>query len=187
MATPLRLFIAWPLDDAIRRALGRMVAPLRNRLPAASWPRPESIHLTFAFLGDTRPENVASISAALDGCANENAIEVRAGGVGVFPDERRPRVAWIGVEPAEPVVALAKRVRTAVIGAGVSFDPKPFRPHLTIARIKSPWRASDVASLREAFNGWTSPAASLDRVTLYESRLSPSGAIHTEVHSVIFT
>lgn len=180
----LRLFIGWPVDDAIRRELARITAPLRHRLPAASWPRPESIHLTFAFLGDTPAERVGAISAAIGRCATVEAIEVRAGVVGVFPDERRPRVAWIGLEPHDRVMALGNAVRAALTEAGASFDAKPFRPHLTLARVKDAWRASDVATLRDAFRGWSSPAVPLGRIVLYESRLGAGGAVHTELHSV---
>ncbi len=180
----LRLFVAWPLDDAIRRELARITGPLRDGMPAASWPRAESIHLTFAFLGDTPADRVAAISGALDACAEAGAIEVRGGDIGVFPDERRPRVAWIGLEPRERVTALADRVRGSLARGGVGFDGKPFRPHLTLARVKAPWRASDVARLRDAFRGWSSPAAMLGRIVLYESRLGPGGAVHTELHAV---
>ncbi|HEY0789229.1 MAG TPA: RNA 2',3'-cyclic phosphodiesterase [Thermoanaerobaculia bacterium] len=180
----LRLFIAWPLDDAIRRELARITGALRPRMPAASWPRPESIHLTFAFLGDTPAERVDAIARSLDSCADARAIDVRGGEVGLFPDERRPRVAWIGLEPHDTVSALAGRLRAALADAGIAFDPKPFRPHLTVARVKAPWRASDVAALRDAFRGWSSPAARLDRVVLYESRLDAGGAVHTELHAL---
>lgn len=180
----LRLFVAWPLSESIRRDLARITEPLHAKLPAATWQRPDSTHLTFAFLGDTPPERVDAISAALDACGNANAVDVRAGDVGVFPDERRPRVAWIGVEPRASVTALADLVRASLKGAGARFDPKPFRPHLTIARIKTPWRAADIAVLREAFAGWNPPDARIDRIVLYSSRLSPQGAVHAEVHSV---
>ncbi|HEU5162713.1 MAG TPA: RNA 2',3'-cyclic phosphodiesterase [Thermoanaerobaculia bacterium] len=180
----LRLFIAWPLPETVSREIARKTGPLRTALPPASWPRPESLHLTFAFLGDTPDDRVAALSAALDACGEASAIPVRAAGVGVFPDERRPRVAWIGVEPAAPVVELAANIRHALTAAGASFDPKPFRPHLTIARIKVPWRAADVGALRDAFRDWRSPDATIDRIVLYASRLSPHGAVHSEVHAV---
>jgi 2'-5' RNA ligase len=179
-----RLFVAWPLDDAIRREIGRIASPLRTQLPAASWSRPESIHLTFAFLGEMADDRVASLARALDGCADGAGIEVRAGAVGFFPGERRPRVAWIGIEPSEPVEALAVRVRGALLAVGAHVDAKPFRPHLTLARIKAPWRAADVGALRDAFRGWTSPPARLDQIVLYESRLSSAGAVHSPLHSV---
>lgn len=180
----LRLFVAWPLDDALRREIGRIAGPLRNRLPAASWPRAESIHLTFAFLGDAAPDRVPAIGAALDASAARAPIEVHAGEVGLFPDERRPRVAWIGLEPHAPLNDLASAIRAALTAAGASFDAKPFRPHLTIARIKAPWRTADVANLREAFRGWSPPVACVDRIVLYQSVLGSGGATHTEVHSV---
>lgn len=184
MAAPLRIFVAWPLPDAIRRELGRIAAPLRTQFPAASWPRPESLHLTFAFLGETAPESVAAISSALDACAGSSAIEVRAVGIGVFPNERRPRVAWVGIEPAEPIVELASRIRAGLSSAGAAFDEKPFRPHLTLARIKAPWGSREVARLRNAFDAWASPAVLLDRIVLYESHLSPAGAVHAELHGI---
>ena len=180
----LRLFVAWPLPEGVGREIGRMTKELRAELPPASWPRPESIHLTFAFLGDTSEERASTIASALDSVACA-AIPIRLGGVGVFPDERRPRVVWLGVDPAPPVVVLAGEIRRALAGVGATFDPKPFRPHLTVARIKAPWRAADVGALRAAFEGWASPEASLDRVVLYSSRLSPHGAVHSEVHAVV--
>jgi 2'-5' RNA ligase len=183
MPSPLRLFVAWPLPEAVSRELGRVVAPLRARLPTASWPRAESLHLTFAFLGDTQPDRLPEIASALDRCGGFAPPEIRLEGIGVFPDERRPRVAWIGIEPQGPGVEIAAVVRRELGAAGVAFDAKPFRPHLTIARIKAPWRASDVAALRQAFQGWTSPAT-LDRIVLYSSALSPRGAVHAERHSV---
>ena len=167
----------------VSREIGRVAGPLRAGLPPASWPRPESIHLTFAFLGETSAGRVSAIASALDSVAGA-AIPIRAAGIGVFPDERRPRVAWIGLEPAAPVVALAGTIREALTAAGASFDPKPFRPHLTIARVKAPWRASDFATLRDAFRDWKSPEASIDRIVLYSSRLSPHGAVHSELHAV---
>ena len=131
----LRLFVAWPLPEGVGREIGRMTKELRAELPPASWPRPESIHLTFAFLGDTSEERASTIASALDSVACA-AIPIRLGGVGVFPDERRPRVVWLGVDPAPPVVVLAGEIRRALAGVGATFDPKPFRPHLTVARIK---------------------------------------------------
>jgi 2'-5' RNA ligase len=180
----LRLFVAWPAGEAIRQQLGGIVRSLRDRMPAASWARPESIHLTFAFLGDTPETRIGTLAAALEGCASARAIEVRAEGVGFFPGARRARVAWIGIEPSEPVRALAAQVRAALAAAGARFDEKPFKPHLTLARLKDPWREPDVARLREAFSGWTPPAATLDRVVLYRSTLGSAGAAHAELHAV---
>lgn len=180
----LRLFVAWPLPESVSREISAVTKELRTELPPASWPRAESIHLTFAFLGDTPEDRVAAISAALDACADAAAIGVRAGSAGVFPDERRPRVAWIGLEPRDPVTALANRIRASLESAGVGFDPKPFRPHLTIARIKAPWRPADLATLRDAFGGWRAPEARIDTIVLYASRLSPQGAEHSQVHTV---
>jgi RNA 2',3'-cyclic 3'-phosphodiesterase len=185
MSPHLRLFVAWPLPEQLGRELARITGSMQKRLPAASWPRPESLHLTFAFLGSTPAEHVPAIARALDQCGGFAAAEIRLDTVGFFPNERRPRVAWAGIDPEAPLIGLASSIRRELAAAGVAFDEKPFRPHLTVARIKAAWRPGDVATLRDAFSAWASPSASLDRIVLYSSTLSPQGAVHTELHAVV--
>ena len=103
------------------------------------------------------------------------------GNAGFFPHDQRPRVAWIGLEPEEPLAALAGEVRRAVTAAAVPFDEKPFRPHLTMARVKAPWSAAHVARFRDAFAALLPDPFEVNRVVLYESRLSPHGATHVPV------
>lgn len=180
----LRLFIASDLPEAAKRALGSTSARLRQELPPASWGRPETYHVTYAFLGDQDDAVVAHLGDALAASlAGSDAFDATIGGGGFFPDERRPRVAWVGLSPAERFSRVAAVVRDAVRAAGVSMDEKPFAPHMTIARVKVPWKRHDTERFVAAFGAAATPAR-IDAVTLYVSRLASGGAVHTPLRIV---
>lgn len=180
----MRLFIAWPVPDEVRTEIGRRVEALRPRLPSASWPRTDALHLTLLFLGETPQERFSALIGAVEQTARVPAASVQITGAGFFPSPARPRVAWLGVAPVPHVAAIARAARDAVraTGAGVEEDGRPFHPHLTLARIRGRWRTDDVEAFEEAFSGWVSLPLALDRVVLYQSRLSPKGAEHVPLH-----
>jgi 2'-5' RNA ligase len=160
------------------------VSSIRARLPRSAWVGRDAYHLTFAFLGDQEPDVVTRIAAALKEATGELArLDARLAGAGFFPGERNPRVAWIAVEPHERVIAIADAVRGAIAAAGVRFDPKPFKAHLTLARIRDEWKARDATQFVEAVGAGGAISFRLDRVSLFESQLLPSGAVHTELAS----
>lgn len=160
------------------------MSSIRSRLPRAAWVGRDAYHLTFAFLGEQDPEVVPRVAAALKAATGAlTHLDARLAGGGFFPGERRPRVAWIAVEPHERVIAIADAVRGAIAEAGVRFDPKPFKAHLTLARIRDEWKARDAAQFVEAIGAGGAIPFRLDRVSLFESQLLPSGAVHTELAS----
>lgn len=183
-ATRLRLFIASDLPDAVKTVLGERAAALRRAVPAASWGRAETYHITYAFLGDQDERTVAPLADALETALGSSlAFDATVGSSGFFPDARRPRVAWVGLRPPEAFAALADAVRGAVRSAGVGMDEKPFAPHMTIARMKAPWRRGDTEAFGKAFGG-IALAARVDVVSLYMSRLTTGGAQHTPLRVV---
>lgn len=176
----MRLFAGWPLAQEHKAALAARIAPLRTALPAASWARPEALHLTLLFLGETDPERLPALVEGLDGLAGRAAIPLEISGPGFFPERKRPRVAWVGLEPSGPIRALATAVRAA---AGAEPDERPFHPHLTLARIRRSWGSGEVARFESALVGVQLEGV-LDRVVLFESRLSSAGAQHVPLHEV---
>ena len=182
----MRLFIAASLPETTRLQIEATVAPLRSRLPAASWTRAESFHLTLAFLGDLDESVIQPLSVELDTrLSEERAFDLTAAGAGFFPDQRRSRVAWIGLEPREPLIRVAALVRDAVRGVSLAFDEKPFAPHLTLARLRARWSRQDVDQFLSRLSDFRSEPARLDAVTLFQSQLSSKGAIHTPLHRVL--
>ena len=174
----MRLFIAATLPPDVLGPLNDRVANAISKMPKASWVRPESQHLTFAFLGEQEESVVdrfqidagGSFTATLQGC-------------GFFPNRRHARVGWVGVEPAERFVALAERVRRGVKDAGVGFDDKEFKPHLTLMRIRDHWPPLAIDMFERTFHDVRSAPFTMDHVTLYSSRLLPSGAVHTPLRT----
>jgi 2'-5' RNA ligase len=171
--TALRLFVALELPEAARDALAAV------RPDPEVWRRvaPEALHVTLAFLGSRAPEDVASIEPVVAAEAGGAAPRLELGDVLLLPP-RRARVLTVAVEDLDgTLAALQARVSGALAAAGVyTPETRPFRPHVTIARLRPRTRPPRDAALtvdRLQFRG--------EAVTLYVSRLHPSGARYEPV------
>jgi 2'-5' RNA ligase len=178
----MRLFIAVPLPSAVVGQVDALVRQVRTQLPAAAWVRPEALHLTLAFLGEQQALLTQQVErAAAERITRATRFEAELRGCGFFPGPTRARVAWIGFEPADALSQLANLVRSALVDEKIAFDEKPFRPHLTLARIRDPWRAEDARLFEAAFAGFRSIEFTVAEAVLYSSQLSSSGAKHSPV------
>lgn len=169
-----RLFIAIELPTEVKKSLGR----LRIEIPGARWVPPEQIHLTLAFVGDQDADMTARLIENLSSI-HQPEFSLAFTVPGCFPDIRRPRVLWVGLEPEPLLARLAGRVREAALACGISLEERPFSPHITLARLK-------LSSGREATAFLRHPPVRTVPVmvrefTLFESRLSAAGAIHTQL------
>jgi len=178
----MRLFVAYRLSDAPAARVAALAASLRGKLPKGSWVGEHSYHLTFAFLGEQKREVVPELVDALGlATAPMSAVDAKLASGGFFPNERHARIGWIAVEPPGPIEAIAAPVREAIASCGVSFDTKEFKAHLTLVRLRGAWDRPDT----EAFLGAVAAVGEipfrLDRVSLFESRLLQSGAVHDEI------
>jgi len=139
----MRTFIAIELPEATRRELQGMVEHLRRSGIRASWVRPDRMHLTLRFLGEIDDDQAGIAGEFLaKGCSGISAFECAVQGAGAFPDVRHPSVIWAGVGPLEGGLS---EVQTVAEKAAASIDLKPenrpFRPHLTLGRIRRPEEA----------------------------------------------
>lgn len=176
----MRLFIAASFPPDVLRVLGERIVPVRSKLPPASWVRPDTQHLTFAFLGEQDAALVDRIVPLLEKkLAPIAAFEACLGGCGFFPNSRHPRVGWVGVEPVERFTAVADAVRDAVTAVGVTLDRAEFRPHLTLMRTREHWPPLSIEIFSKALRDFRSTPFPIDHVTLYSSQLNPKGAVHT--------
>ena len=178
----MRLFIASTFPETATRAINERIAALRTKLPPASWTRPESQHLTFAFLGEQDESLIPAIAGPLEAALGEvSAFKASLRGCGFFPNARRARVGWIGLEPEASFCGVARAVREVVTRAGVKLDRADFRPHLTMMRIRDNWPPASIEMFEGACRDYQSPEFVVDKVTLYSSQLNPKGAIHTPI------
>jgi 2'-5' RNA ligase len=157
---------------------------MRDAVPeaAASWSRPENIHLTVKFFGNVDPQRVPAISAAAAQVVKEfSPIQIGVGTTGVFPRPSRPQVLWIGIDDASHALAdLQKKLENEFAREGFPKEDRAFRPHLTIARIRKPHDAARLAQthLETKFE---TVELTLNELVLFRSELSSKGSKYTAI------
>ena len=138
-SNPVRLFFAIELGDTLRHALDHAVAPLRAAEPSLAWVSMERLHLTMKFLGEVDGDGAARLARAADAVATRHRpFEMTLGGVGAFPNFRRARVVWIGVASDPRLELLHHDLEVACDAEGFELEGRPFRPHITLARVRTP-------------------------------------------------
>ncbi len=188
MSDILRLFIALPLPSEVKTILQTQQDALKTHLSdydkAIRWTTPEQWHLTLSFLGATNAERLPQIQSAVERAAKPiRAFGLGTTTLGAFPSLRRPSVVWLGVGgDVTSLQTLQFRLSEALTGM-IEPDDKPFKPHLTLARLKQFGLGKEVT---EAFNKMTltKHAWTAGELCLYQSILQPQGAEYTIVHSV---
>jgi 2'-5' RNA ligase len=172
----VRTFIALELDDRARGELVSLLSSLGPRVRGARWVRPEGIHLTLRFLGDTPPERVERLRPILSSAASATGpAEARIAGLGTFPGRGRPpRVLWVGIELPPPILALQQACEEAAVEVGFPAEERPFHGHLTLARFRD--RVS-----RPALPPVDLGVTRLETLVLFRSELRPGGAVYTPI------
>jgi 2'-5' RNA ligase len=180
----IRSFLALDLPEEILREIGR----IRNRLEELiqgdiRWVRPEGIHLTLKFFGDISEIDIANIAAVVEKAAAGAApFTLSIGGVGVFPDSRRPRVLWLGMNGDVPrLLIFQKELERSLQLIGFALEERPFRPHLTLGRIRSPKGLTGLARVLEKGEEYAAAGFLASGLGLFRSELTPRGAVHTRL------
>ena len=185
----LRLFVALDLPAGAKATLAATVGQLQSVIPAGvRWVNPAGIHLTLKFLGDTEAELVLPLLAALRKAAaagEQMPFPLHLDGLGVFPNYREPRVIYAGVGGDLDSLAQAQRqVEQAIVRLGFPQEKRPFRPHLTLGRVRD---GAAPAARRQIGDTIARQAAALSpeyawmagEICLIRSNFTPSGAVYT--------
>jgi RNA 2',3'-cyclic 3'-phosphodiesterase len=171
----VRAFIALELSPPVRSAIAGLMADLRDRFAGLRWVRPESVHLTLRFLGESTPGQIERLRDTLGPLAARcKRAEAVYRGLGLFPERGRPSVLWLGVELPEPLVALQAGCEAAAVAAGFPAESRPFRPHLTLGRWRDRAARPDLPAVDLG-------STLLDTLVLFRSELRPEGALYTEL------
>jgi 2'-5' RNA ligase len=184
----VRAFIAIDLPTSIRRQLARRIDDLRKAMEdlPVRWARADGIHLTLKFLGDTERERIPDVKQVLLNVAKSHPVfSIRLAGLGCFPNTRRPRVVWLGVEEASGVL-LALHAATEAASRGLGFQPetRPFSPHLTLGRVRRDAEPKSLTVLGQAVEREESEplgTISVEEICLFQSELRPDGAVYTRL------
>jgi len=141
----------------------------------------ENLHYTVKFLGEISQAQAAEASSRLNGL-KLNSVEIDVQGIGVFPSSSRPRIIWVGAaeEDAAKVSALAGEVIKSLQGLGES-DSRPFRPHLTIARVRSARNVRELSAAVARSGNMVFGRVKLAALKLKSSVLTPKGPVYSDV------
>jgi len=179
-----RAFLAVPVPEQVCQAVAELQSQLASRTTNLRWVRPDSLHLTLHFFGRVAEENLEKIKASMLSVGlRTEPFQVDIRGLGVFPNSRRPRVLWLGLEPEEPLMALSAAWQEALSPTGLPPGDRPFSPHLTIGRFRQRGNRPDTLLSGQGDHPLIGTLP-VDRLVLYESRLTPRRAEHRPVHSV---
>jgi 2'-5' RNA ligase len=179
----MRLFIAINLPPAQRTAIHNATAPLRSASSNVTWVAADCLHLTMKFLGEQPEDSVATLSAALAAVAARfQPMRLDLGGIGAFPHFRSPRIFWLGIAPEPKLELLHHDLEVALERLGHEVDARPFRPHLTLGRVRRDVPAAESIALRDCARQVRYHAiVDVRSIDLMHSELGASGPRYTLV------
>jgi 2'-5' RNA ligase len=188
MSATKRTFIAVRFSDQIVSALDDIQARLKAALGSRAkvkWVEPKNIHLTLQFLGDVGVEVLDEMAGLLSLAFSDHPpFEVRLRGLGVFPSPRKPRVVWVGIQAGvSELRGVSEAVHQVTGEFGFRRESRPFRPHVTLGRIRDPRKIVDVSRGLEEAGEVEAGSCQIDVVHLVASELRPTGPIYTTLDS----
>lgn len=187
----MRLFVALEIPAAVRENLAALVGELRvvssrSRDTRPRWVRPENLHLTLKFIGETDPRKVEGIRAALSKVRTDTPVELQFRGLGFFPHPKHPHIFWAGVKASANLSPLAADVDRVLEAQGFAREERPFTPHLTLARFKPPGLSDELANAIEQNAGREFGNTHASEFRLVESVLQSTGAVYKTIETFSF-
>jgi len=175
----IRAFIAVEIDPPNKQKLSQLISKLKQADADVKWVNENQMHLTLKFLGDIEEKRVPEISAALKSMAdNTSAFNIHLSEIGAFPNMHKPRVIWIGIDKGvENLKNLASQLGTQ--------EKREFKPHLTLARVKSLKNISQLTKLITETPFQSQGNIPITKLILFQSTLTPKGAIYTALAKLI--
>ncbi len=173
----MRLFFGVEIPDRVRARLARVQSLLRDSQADVRWVEPRNTHFTLAFLGQVDDNEIGVLDKlACHAAATTPSVFLTLEGLGTFPDRLRPRVVWVGVTgKLEPLIGLHQALRRGLADLGFWVDRRPFRPHVTLGRIKRSRRLGTLDEHITANENKVIGSFEMQRFVLFQSRLSRDG------------
>ena len=174
----MRTFVAIDIPSEIRHQIRELLELLQRAGANVRWSRPEGLHITLKFLGEVSPEKVEQIKTQLQSVRLAAPLPIEVRGAGFFPNERAPRVIWLGIHAGPELAELARRIEESLAPLGIAKEDRPFSAHLTLGRLRAP---DKLVAVREVFRQrepLEMGSFTAEEFYLYESQLAPGGSIY---------
>lgn len=178
----IRTFICIELPETLQALLTKFQDSLKRLGADVSWVKPSNIHLTLKFLGDVPEQKLPVICETVKSAARAvPAMSMQVREAGSFPTARNPRVLWVGIQPVPSQLrTLYESIDVGLSEKGYARDDRPFNPHLTIGRVKSPRNVQDLMRKMQELN-FDGETVSVRTVTVMRSDLRPAGALYSPI------
>jgi len=182
----VRLFIAIEIPQTIRSTFATLLKEFRAIAPQVKWVRAENLHVTLKFLGETEAAKLGALQNVLSAVRSEEPVGLEFRGLGFFPNEKRPRVFWAGMEASPNLKTLAADIDQATHRLGYPLEERPFTPHLTLARFQPPGIPPKLLQAIQEKGAQAFGSLRTGEFHLIESKLKPNGAEYTTVQTFQF-
>ena len=182
----MRLFIALEIPSAVRQNLDAFLASMRAITKEPRWVRAENLHVTLKFLGEVAEGKVDAVRTALGEIRSDKAVSLEFRGMGFFPNEKHPRVFWVGTEASPNLKTLAGNIEGGVEKLGIPREKREFSPHLTLARFERPRLPEELRKLIANNQQREFGSLHTNEFILVQSKLKPTGAEYTTVATFQF-
>lgn len=185
----LRAFLAAELPTNLQDSIQIATAALRAALGSdlVRWVPVHNIHLTLKFLGDVSPSSLDLIKHMLQTEAGQHhPFEATVRDFGCYPDPRRPRILWVGLQAPQSLISLQRDIEVAAARLGYASEDRPFSPHLTIGRVRQNAGSTELQKIRnlvEHTDVGILGSTRVEAVHLFKSDLLPSGSVYTKLFS----
>jgi 2'-5' RNA ligase len=182
----VRLFVALDVPEETREALAALIHRFETICRGARWVRAENLHITLKFIGEVDEAKFPEIKAILSRVNSRDPFEIKFHRFGFFPNEHHPRVFWVGMESGPSMAELAAAIDANLKPLGIPHEVKSFRPHLTLARFKTPKGVSKLQEITSALEEQEFGRTTAREFHLYQSVLKRSGAEYTRLATFPF-
>lgn len=183
---PVRTFIAVVLPQNVKQAIGSVESQLRKSAPRVRWVPPENLHITLKFLGNVDSERLPDVEAAVRAAVSElEPFRINFKGAGAFPNQRSPRVIWIGVEgDVSLLMEAAERVDKELVRIGFEAEVRPFKGHVTIGRCRDDKDGVGLTDALKSIGVLELGYMVVDNIVVMKSELRPEGPIYSEIAEI---
>uniref|UniRef100_A0A7V4G6P0 RNA 2',3'-cyclic phosphodiesterase n=1 Tax=Desulfobacca acetoxidans TaxID=60893 RepID=A0A7V4G6P0_9BACT len=176
----IRAFLAIDLPASLRAVVTRAQEELKKSGADVKWVPPGNVHLTLKFFGNITEERVEALAQAASRVAGEQTpFSLTLTQAGAFPSPKNPRVVWLGVGGnLEAIAEFHRRLEAAFAALGFPPEDRPFAPHLTLGRVRSPAGRLELSRRLATLPPVEAPPFQVSEIVLFRSNLSPQGATY---------